>query len=85
MHVENYIFIMTVHAKTKNFFFAKEGHEKTHCKTKKNRVNNYVKVTNVDESAGGSIRKFVLVKVLSKNIKLQLDSGFDLSIINIYT
>ncbi len=34
-HVENYIFIMTVHTKTKNFFFAKKEHEKTHCKTKK--------------------------------------------------
>ena len=42
MHVENYIFIMTVHTKTKNVFIAK-GHMKTHCKKKKT-VNNYVKL-----------------------------------------
>ena len=49
------------------------------------RVNNYVKVTNGDESDGRNIRKFVQVKILNKNIKLQLDSGSDLSIINVYT
>ena len=48
-------------------------------------MNNYIKVTNVDESAGQNIRKFVQVKILNKNIKLQLDSGSDLSIINVNT
>ena len=62
MHVENYIFIMTVNIKTKNVFIAKEkGHKNTvrqkkkkkkQNKTKKKRVNNYVKVDNVDKFAG---------------------------------
>ena len=47
-------------------------------------MNNYVKVTNMDESAVPNIRKFVQVKNLYKNIKFQLDAGFDLSIINVY-
>ena len=51
----------------------------------KKQVNNYVKVANADESAGQNIRKFVQVKIFNKNIKLQLDSGSNLSIINIYT
>ena len=55
----------------------KREHKKTHCKTKikiTKTVNNYVKVTNVDKSAGRNIRKFVQVKIINKNIKLQLDS-----------
>ena len=39
----------------------------------------------MDESKGRNIRKFVLVKLLYKNMKLQLDSGSDLNIININT
>ena len=42
-------------------------------------MNNYVKLTNVDESADRNIRKFLPVKILNKNIKLQLDSGSDLN------
>ena len=48
-------------------------------------MNNYVKVTNVDESSGRNIKTFVQVKILYKIIKWRLDSGFDFSIINIYT
>ena len=48
-------------------------------------MNNYGKVTNVDESASQNIRNFVLVKILNKNIKLQLDSKSNLSVINVYT
>ena len=51
----------------------------------KKRANNYVQITNVDESAGWNIRKFVQVKILNKNIRLKLDSRSDLSIINVYT
>ena len=29
-------------------------------------MNNYVKVTNMDESAGRNIRKFVQIKILNK-------------------
>ena len=47
-------------------------------------MSNYVKVANVDESTNLNTRKFVQVKIL-KSIKLQLDSGFDFSIINVYT
>ena len=35
------------------FSLQKKGHKKTHCKTKiKKTVSNYMKVANVDESAG---------------------------------
>ena len=51
----------------------------------KKRVNNYNKVTNLKESAGRNIWKFMQVKILNKNINLQLDSGSDLSIRNVYT
>ena len=68
------------------FCSIKKEHKKTHCMTKvEKRVNNYIKVTNVDESADQNIRKFVQVKILNKNIKLKLDSGSYLSIINVYT
>ena len=48
-------------------------------------MNINVKVTNGDDSTSRNIRKFVLVKILNWNVKLQLDSGSDLSIINEYT
>ena len=45
---------------------------------------NYVKVTNVDESVGRNISKFVQVKIPYSNSKLQLDIWSDLRIINVY-
>lgn len=57
--------------------------KKKHCKAKfKKPVSNYIKITNVDKSP---VRKFVQVKISNKNIRMQLDSGSDLNIINVYT
>ena len=44
-----------------------------------------VKNTKSDEQDGLTIRKYVQVQILNKNIKLQLDSGSNLTIINLHT
>ena len=44
-----------------------------------------MKNTKSDEQDGLNIRKYVHVQILNKNIKLQWDSGSDLTIINLYT
>ena len=81
---------MTVHTRTKNVFVANKKdirklivRQKTKKKQKKKKTSVLRLATNVDESAGQNMRKFV--HFLNKNIKLQLDSGSDLSIINVYT
>ena len=49
------------------------------------KVNSYVKNTKSDEQDVLNIRKYLQVQTLNKNIKLQLDSGSDLTIINLHT
>ena len=56
----------------------------SHCRARK-KVNSCVKKTKSDEQDGLNIRKYVQVQILNKNIKLQLDYGSDLTIINLYT
>ena len=48
-------------------------------------VNSCVKNTKSDEQDVLNIRKYVQVRILNKNIKLQLDSGSDFTIINLHT
>lgn len=62
----------------------KVGHKSSHCRTNKGNKSR-VKSTKIDEQDGINIRKYVQVKILNKNVKLQLDSGSDLSIINRHT
>ena len=85
--MENYIFIMTIHTKINEVFRCKKTKTNKLKLTERQKkiVNNDVKVSNENESAGCNIRKLVQVKILNKNIKLQLDSGPDLSIINVCT
>ena len=57
--MENNIFIMTVHKKLRIFFLQKKNLRKfTLRQKKKKRVNNYVKVTNGNESACSNIKTF---------------------------
>ena len=56
------------------------GHKSSHCRKQKPRKS-YVKTTKL-EGEDENIRKFVLVKILNKEVRLQLDSGSDLTIIN---
>ena len=57
-----------------------------HCKLKiRKKNNNFVKVMKTDESVGLNSWKYMQVKILNKSIRLQLDTGSDLSIINEHT
>ena len=56
------------------------GHKSSHCRKKSS---SYVKTTKWDKHNENNIRKFVPVQILGKNLKLQLDSGSDLTIINL--
>ena len=47
----------------------------------KNRVRQAIS----NQKYENNIRKYVLVKILNKEVKLQLDSGSDLTIINLHT
>ena len=59
------------------------GHRASHCR--KNRARkSYVKTTRLD-GEDGNTRKYVSVKILGKEVKLQLDSGSDLTILNYHT
>ena len=60
------------------------GHKATHCRKKSGRKETSVKQTKI-EPEEQNIRKYVQVKILKKKIRLQLDSGSDISIINIQT
>ena len=57
-----------------------------HCKLKIRKKNNkFVQVSETDESESLNFRKYELIKILNKSIRLQLDSGSDLSIIYVHT
>ena len=59
----------------------KKGHEMSCCKKiKQSRV----KITQIDNQEQ-NIRKYLYVKIQNKKVKMQLDSGSDISIINIQT
>ena len=65
-HVENYIFIMNIHTNHKECFHCKKKKDIRKLSVrekKKKQVNNCVKVTNIDASAGRNIRTFLLEKI----------------------
>ena len=61
----------------------KVGHKSLHCKSHKNK--NRVHQARSNQKYENNIHKYVLVKILNKEVKLQLDSGSDLTIINLHT
>lgn len=62
----------------------KRGHKYTNCKQKW-RKKSFVKVTKSNEPEIENIRKYVEVTINNRKIKLQLDSGSDLSILSLQT
>ena len=65
----------------------KVGHEVTRCwYTKKLRKpRNKIRQTQSGDNEDGNLHKYVKVKIFNKTEKFQLDTGSDLSIINLYT
>ena len=61
----------------------KVGHKNSHCKLQNNK--NQVRQAISNQKYKNNICKYVLVKILNKEVKLQLDSGSDLIIINLHT
>ena len=61
----------------------KVGHKSSYCKSQNNK--NRVRQAISNQKYENNIRKYVLVKILNKEVKLQLDSGSDLTIINLHT
>ena len=59
------------------------GHKSFHC-TKK-AGSSYVKTTKWDKQNKDNIRKYVPVQILGRKVNFQLDSGRDLTIINLQT
>ena len=55
----------------------------SHCKSQNNK--NWIRQAISNQKYENNIRKYVLVKMLNKEVKLQLDSGSDLTIINLHT
>lgn len=66
-----------------------KGHINTHCKSKRKKIKSKKDIVNIvlshQEIEEGQKRKFVQVKINGKNVKLQLDTGSDISIINTAT
>ena len=80
--VEKYIVPRTVPIVQKNFQNCdKLGHKGRKRKIIKNRVRH----TKSEDESNNVIRKYITVRVLNKSVKFQLDSGSDLSIINLQT
>ena len=60
------------------------GHKSSHCRSK-NKIISSIEDRRLDEPDNANARKFVHVEMLNKSVKLQLDSGSDLTIINLQT
>ena len=83
--VENYIgprTVLIVQKKCQNF--DKFGHKGSQCRNRK-IIKNRVRHTKSEDESDKVIRKYITVKVLNKSVRFQLDSGSDLSIINLQT
>ena len=65
----------------------KVGHEVTRCwyAKKSRKPRNKIRQTQSGDNKDGNLRKYVTVKIFNKTLKFQLDSGSDLSIINLHT
>ena len=59
------------------------GHKSSHCRKKAG--SSYIKMTKWDKQNKDNIRKYVPVQILGRKVNLQLDSGSDLTIINLQT
>ena len=90
-HVLDAVVVMlkvSVFFTTKNCFSCdNKGHISAHCKrnefkSKKDKVNIVLSCQAIEE---GQKRKFVQAKINGKNVKLRLDTGSDISIINTET
>ena len=62
----------------------KFGHKGSQCKNRK-IIKNRVRHTKSEDKSDKVVRKYITVKVLNKSVRFQLDSGSDLSIINLQT
>ena len=62
----------------------KFGHKGSQCRDRK-IIKNRIKYTKSKEKSDKVLRKYITVKVLNKLVRFQLDSGSDLSIINLQT
>ena len=71
------------------FSCGNKGHISAHCKSKRNKLKSKKNKVNIvlsrQEIEEGQKRKFVRAKINGKNVKLQLDAGSDISIINTVT
>ena len=59
------------------------GHKSSHYRKKVS--SSYVKITKWDKQNEDNVRKYVPVQILGRKVNLQLDSGSDLTIINLQT
>ena len=62
----------------------KFGHKGSQCRNRK-IIKNRVRHTKSEDKSDKVDRKYITVKVLNKSVRFQLDSGSDLSIINLQT
>ena len=60
-----------------------KGHAASHCKRRSK--SSYIKTTKLDKMDDGDNRKYVPIQILGKKIRLQLDSGSDLTILDLKT
>ena len=60
------------------------GNKGSQCRNRK-IIKNRVRHTKSDDKSDKVVRKYMTVKVLNKSVRFQLDSGSDLSIINLQT
>ena len=59
-------------------------HKSSQCRNRK-IIKNRVRHTKSEDRSDEVVRKYITVKVLNKSLRFQLDSGSDLSIINLQT
>ena len=62
----------------------KFGHKGSQCRNRK-VIKNRFRRTKSEDKSDKVVRKYIIVKVLNKSVRFQLDSGSDFSIINLKT
>ena len=62
----------------------KFGHKGSQCRNRK-VIKNRIGHTKSEDKSDKVVRKYITVKILNKSVRFQLDSGSDLSIINLQT
>ena len=82
--MENYIWPRTVPIVQKKFQNCdKFGHKNSWCRIRKKLK--IVRHAKSEDESDKIVRKYITVKILNKSVRFQLDSGSDLSIINLQT